>query len=131
MKKLLLGLVVALVPVVAWAGRAHFVGDPLIVIQGDQIVVSAKVAGLGDVPQIDAEFTALAECVNPGGNKPSASNKESLAVGGVFPVQNGKALILLTLVAAFQPPCDPPMSVVFSDLHLTVTAADGTSLTFP
>jgi hypothetical protein len=103
----------------AFAGSAHFVGDPAATRAGDSLTVTGKVAGLGDEPQVHIVLTATAECVNPGGNHPQAGNKESLNAEGDFPVQNGKALFSLTVTAVFQPACSPPMSVVFSDVTVT------------
>jgi hypothetical protein len=113
------------------AGSPHFVGTPLISTTGDTAFVSGKVAGLGNVPQIHVTLTGFAECVNRGSNKPSAANKESFTVEGDFPVQNGKALFQLALDATFSPDCVPPMTVVWSGLSVTVTAEDGTFLTYP
>jgi hypothetical protein len=113
------------------AGNAHFVGTPTISISGNTVTVSGKVAGLGNIPQIHAVFTADAQCVNPGSNKPKAANKQAVGGGGDFPVQNGKANFSISGTATFQPDCTPPMSVEFSNIQLTVTAADGTFLTFP
>jgi hypothetical protein len=113
------------------AGNAHFVGVPQIAVSGDSLVASGKVAGLGNVPQIDVTLSADAACVNRGGNKPSAENKQTFSSAGSFPVQNGKALFTLDLEAVFQPACTPPMRVEWSNVQLTVTAADGTFLTYP
>jgi hypothetical protein len=68
--------------------------------------------------------------VNPGSNKPKAANKTDVAGGGTFPVQNGKANFSVTATATFQPSCSPPMTVEFSNVVVTVTAEDGTSLMF-
>ena len=111
------------------AGNAHFVGDPTVTVSGNTVTITGKVAGLGNVPQIHAEFTADAQCVNPGSNKPKAANKQSVGGGGDFPVQNGKANFSISGTAVFQPDCTPPMTLVFSNIVLTVTAADGTNLT--
>jgi hypothetical protein len=83
------------------------------------------------VPQIHVTLSALAECVNRGGNKPSASNKQAFSASGDFPVQNGKALFALDLEAVFQPACNPPMSVAWSDVQILVTTDDGTSISYP
>ena len=106
----------------AFAGSPHFVGTPQASVDGSELTVSGKVAGLGDEEQIHVEVTADAECVNRGGHNPSAGNKESFGAGGDFPVQNGKALFSVTVVANFDPPCSPPMSVVWSNIVVT---ADG------
>jgi hypothetical protein len=124
-------VVVGLLTVAVIAGNAHFVGNPQISINGNLLTVSGKVAGLGNVPQIHVELSADAACVNRGGQNPNAENKDTFAAGGDFPVQNGKALFALPLEATFQPDCAPPMRVVWSNVALVVTAADGTLLLFP
>ena len=104
----------------AYAGSAHFVDDMLSASRdGDSITVSGKIAGLGDEDQVHVVVTATAACINPGGNKPQAANKQTITAEGDFPVQNGKALFSLTVTAVFQPSCSPPMSVVFSDVSVT------------
>jgi hypothetical protein len=133
MKQRILFLGVALVAAltvagVALAGNAHFVGTPTLTVSGNTLTVAGKVAGLGNVPQINVAITATAECINPGSKKPQAANKESLAAEGTFPVQNGKANFSLSATATFQPDCTPPMTLVFSNVVVTVTADDGTFL---
>jgi hypothetical protein len=113
------------------AGNAHFVGNPQISVSGNSVTVSGKVAGLGNVPQIDVTVSGDAACVNRGNNNPNAANKASFSAAGSFPVQNGKALFSLSLFATFQPDCTPPMRVEWSNISIVVTAADGTFLTFP
>ena len=115
----------------AWAGSPHFVDDTVqATIDGNTVTVSGKEAGLGSEDQVHIVVTALAACINPGGNDPRAANKESFSAEGDFPVQNGKAYFNLTLTAVFQPSCSPPMSVQWSDIVVTdtthgVTAALG------
>jgi hypothetical protein len=113
--------VVLLAPSVL-AGNAHFVGTPTVTRSGNSLTVSGKVAGLGNEEQINVEISAQAACLNRGENFPEAENKESFTAAGVFPVQNGKADFRLTLTATFQPRCSPPMTVVFGDVTVTVTA---------
>lgn len=117
--------------VAAFAGRAHFVGAPQLSTVDNTLLVAGKVAGLGNVPQIHVELSADAACINPGGNHPNAENKETFSAAGDFPVQNGKALFQLALEATFQPDCTPPMTVEWTNVHLVVTADDGTLLTWP
>jgi len=124
---MVIGLTVGLLAV----SNAHFVGVPSITQHGDTIMASGKIAGLGNVEQIHVVLSGDAQCVNPGGKEPSAANKETFTAEGDFPVQNGKALFSLSLDAVFQPPCVPPMTVSWSNLSITVTASDGTFLTFP
>ena len=132
MKKLSLPLLlVVFASVSLLAGNAHFVGIPQFGTFGDTATVSGKVAGLGNVPQIHVVFTADAACVNRGSNKPQAANKQSFSAEGDFPVQNGKSLFQLAIEASFQPECSPPMTVEWSNLQVTVTADDGTFLSFP
>ena len=133
MKKMVVALVVAMLGATGLllAGNAHFVGVPVFTQSGDTVTVSGKVAGLGNVPQIHVVLSGDAECVNRGSNKPSADNKDTFSAEGDFPVQNGKALFVLDVTATFQPPCSPPMTVVWSNLRVTVTADDGTFLSYP
>jgi hypothetical protein len=136
MKRSVLLLGVALVTGLTVAGaalavsNAHFVGNPTATRSGNTLTVSGKVAGLGDVDVITVTVTADAQCVNPGSNKPKAANKQSFSAQGDVPVQNGKANFSQTLTATFQPDCTPPMTVVFSNVVVEVTAADGTDLVF-
>jgi hypothetical protein len=125
-------VVVALASISALAGvkGAHFVGAPSITESGTTLSASGKVAGLGNVEQIHVVLTADAACINPGNQDPAAANKESFSAEGDFPVQNGKAVFSLDLTAAFQPDCTPPMTVLWSNISLTVTAP-GVLLTYP
>ena len=103
----------------AFAGNPHFVDDKITVSCGDDSVsVSGKEGGLGDETQVHIVLTAMGQCVNRGGNEPSADNKDEVAAESDFPVQNGKANFSLTAVADFQPDCSPPMTVVFSDIQI-------------
>jgi hypothetical protein len=106
----------------AWAGSPHFV-TVTAAADGDTLTVAGKEAGLGDEAQVHIVVTATASCVNPGGNEPGAANKETVIAEADVPVQNGMAEFSLALVAAFQPPCSPPMSVAWS----AVTVTDETS----
>jgi hypothetical protein len=111
--------VAAVAAPVALAGSPHFVGDVTATRAGDSLTVSGKIAGLGNETQVHVIATATAACLNPGGNFPSAANKQTVTAEGDFPVQNGKALFDLTLTATFKPKCSPPMSVVFGDVTVT------------
>jgi hypothetical protein len=115
------------------AGNAHFVGTPQITTSGNDVTVSGKIAGLGNISQISVEVTGEAECLTRGNRKnPPASNKDDIAAGDTFPVQNGKANFSLTATADFSPTCSPPMSLEFSNLTIVVKDASGNVLlTFP
>lgn len=114
-------LVLGLTATSALAGNAHFVGTPKVVQSGNTLLVSGKVAGLGNETQIHVVATAEAACLNRGENFPQAENKETFSDEGDFPVQNGKANFDLTLVASFQPKCSPPMTVVWGPVTITVS----------
>lgn len=122
------GAVLAVAGLALAVSNAHFVGTPTASRSGNTLTVSGKVAGLGDVEVITVTVSADAQCVNPGSNKPKAANKQSFSDTDDVPVQNGKALFSLDLTATFQPDCSPPMTVEFSNVVVTVTAADGTFL---
>jgi hypothetical protein len=113
-----------LMPTAAWAGSPHFIASATsVTISGDTLTATFKEAGLGDEPQVHVVLSATAQCVNPGGNNPKAGNKQTFTAAGDFPVQRGQASGSLTVVAAFQPSCSPPMSVVWSDVILTDTTS--------
>lgn len=116
---------------VAAVSNAHFVGTPSLTSSGNTATASGKVAGLGNVDVITVTVTGDAACINPGSKKPQAANKESFSTDVDVPVQNGKAIFNVQLIATFQPDCTPPMSVQWSNLMVTVTAADGTFLQYP
>jgi hypothetical protein len=131
MRRMILTVAAVCLGVVAvYAGNAHFVGIPTITVTDSTLFASGKVAGLGNVPQINVVLSADAQCVNPGSNKPQAANKSSFSAEGDFPVQNGKAVFQLNLTATFQPDCTPPMTVEWSNIQITVTADDGTFLVY-
>lgn len=133
-RTVLLGVVataaLTIVGAVLAVSNAHFVGTPTATRSGNTLTVSGKVAGLGDVEVITVTVSADAQCVNPGSNKPKAGNKQSFSDSEDVPVQNGKALFSTDLTATFQPDCTPPMTVEFSNVVVTVTAADGTNLVY-
>jgi hypothetical protein len=115
---------------VAAVSNAHFVGTPTYTISGNTLTVSGKVAGLGDVDEITVTVDADAACINPGSKHPKAANKESFSSVGHIPVQNGKANFSQDVTATFSPDCSPPMTVVWSNIVVTVTADDGTFLQY-
>ena len=100
---------------VVWAGSVHFV-ECSQTISANTVTVAGKAAGLGNETQVHIELNAEAQCINPGGHHPKATNKESLTAAGDFPVQNGHADFSLSVTASFQPECSPPMSVIFVDV---------------
>jgi hypothetical protein len=115
----------ALAPAVSWAGSPHFVSCSA-TVSGNTLTVSGKEAGLGDESQVHVVVSATALCINGGGKHPKAVNKESVSAEGDFPVQNGRANYTITLTATFQPSCDPPMTVDFTDITVNDTTSGAT-----
>jgi hypothetical protein len=132
---LVLGAVLATgaiaVPAALAVSRAHFVGTPTLTQADDTLIVSGKVAGLGNVDVITVTISGDALCINNGGKHPRAVNKADVTGGADVPVQNGKANFSVESdPVTFQPECSPPMTVEFRNVTVTVTAADGTNLVF-
>jgi hypothetical protein len=136
MRRLVLLGVIALVTAAfaapsALAGSPHFINSAFSVSRSDStLTVSGKEAGLGDEDQIHVVLSATALCINGGGKHPKAVNKASVSAAGDFPVQNGKADFTLEVTATFQPPCEPPMTVSFTDVTVTDTT-NGLTQSFP
>src|SRR6266568_233770 len=109
----------AFLVVKVWAGSPHLVVAATTSCSGDTLTVCGKEAGLGNETQIHVTISGTASCINGGGNHPKAVNKTSFTASGTFPVQNGHADYCLTVTAAFQPDCAPPMTVVFTDVTVS------------
>jgi hypothetical protein len=121
---------VAAISTVAFAGSPHQVGTCTATQSGNTLTISGcKEAGLGDESQIIVTISATALCINNGGNHPKAVNKASASSTQTVPVQNGKANFDGTLTATFQPSCDPPMTVQFTDISI-VDTTNGITLVF-
>lgn len=115
----------------AWAGSPHFVDGSVTASRtGDTLTVVGKEAGLGDEDQITVTATASAACLNPGGNFPQADNKTTVSASATVPVQNGKAYFSIDLTFAVQPSCNPPMTLVISDVTVT-DETNGLTTTVP
>jgi hypothetical protein len=114
----------SLIAVVAATGTLlavspHWVVDPAISVDGTSLVLNAKAAGLGDVPEVSFTVTGtldiFSRCYNHGGNKPQADNKqETVLVDASFsaPVRNGQTTISNQLVATVVSSLDCPGSQV-------------------
>ena len=123
-------VVASLAASAARAGSPHFVSNTVTLTRsGNTLTVTGKEAGLGDEAQIHIVLSAVAECINNGGQHPKAANKTSVSSAGDFPVQNGKANFNLTVTATFQPNCSPPMTVQFTSVKVEDTT-NGISKTF-
>lgn len=95
---------IAILPV--WAASPHFVGKVTAKLDGNNVQVCFKEAGLGNSQSIDytasADSTATFVCVNNGGNCPKAANKKTVsgpvtASGTFSSVKNGSIRQCLTL----------------------------------
>lgn len=117
----------SLIPATALAGNPHFISVTT-TTSGNTLTVVGKEAGLGNESQVHIVVTATAQCVNPGGQAPSAANKQTFSAAGDFPVQNGKAEFSLSLTAVLSPDCTPPMTIVWSNVTVTDTTS---GITYP
>jgi hypothetical protein len=126
MRKFILPLfaVVALaIPAAAFADRPHFISASATQTSDTTVLVNFKEAGLGDFATVDITATATASCINPGSKHPKAANKVDVGAGGSFTVKSGQVTGSLTLTAAFQPSCSPPMTVVWGPVTITDTTS--------
>ena len=81
--RLVAGLVALGLSLTAGASVAtspHVVKGPSVTVSGNSLLVTASIAGLGNVPSADFSLTGTVEvfsrCYNRGGNKPQADNKQ-------------------------------------------------------
>jgi len=117
------------------ANSPHYVVDPAITVDGTTLLLDAKAAGLGDVPDVNFSLTGtldvFSRCYNRGGNKPQADNKqETIAVDSSFTVavNNGQTTIDHQLVATAVSSLDCPGNQIVKIESLSfdlVLAADG------
>jgi len=100
-----MALIIGITAAVAVAASVHF-NKASAARQGNDLVVSFKISGLGDSQTItvtaSCKATANYECINGGGKNPSASNKEQviadLSVSGDFTSdKNGNVVGSLTI----------------------------------
>jgi hypothetical protein len=66
----------------AWAQSAHFVGKVTATLQGNDVLVCFKEAGLGSSPVevgATADVAATVVCVNKSGQCPNAANKRTVS----------------------------------------------------
>src|SRR5258708_2325256 len=94
---LLVPVLTAIAAVVAFASPAladspHFIYANVTAVTTSSLTVAFKEAGLDhSLNSVVISVSADAQCVNPGGNKPQAANKQSFSASGVFSVSNGNA----------------------------------------
>lgn len=108
MKRFLVVAVVALtlglVAGPAIAANAHLVKGPAVAQDGNSLVITASIAGLGNVPSADftlsGEVNVFSQCYNKGGHNPAADNKEETLLVNetdTFPVRNGRTNVSFTI----------------------------------
>jgi hypothetical protein len=100
---------VAIAAILAVAGTTlaaspHIVGTPKTTVSGNTLIVSASVAGLGDVETVtlglEGSLNVFAQCYNRGGKNPAADNKQEtndISQTGTFPVRNGRTNATFTV----------------------------------
>jgi hypothetical protein len=100
----LVALTIGLTAGPAAAANAHVVKGPAVAQDGNSLVITASIAGLGNVPSADftlsGEVNVFSQCYNRGNNNPAADNKEeTIAVNqtATFPVRNGRTNVSFTI----------------------------------
>ena len=100
----LVALVLGLMAGPAIAASPHVVKGPTVTQDGNALVVTASIAGLGNVPTADftlsGEVNVFSQCYNKGGNNPAADNKEETILVNqtdTFPVRNGRTNVSFTI----------------------------------
>jgi hypothetical protein len=88
----------------ALAANPHVVKGPDVSQDGNSLVITASIAGLGNVPSADftlsGEVNVFSQCYNKGGNNPAADNKEETILvdqTDTFPVRNGRTNVSFTI----------------------------------
>jgi hypothetical protein len=109
-------------------GNPHVVGTPSYWIDGNSIMVSFDVAGLGTVEQatfdLTGQLSVYSRCYNRGGNKPQADNKqENVTVGqtATFPVRNGRTNATFTVTPLSTLQCPGNQVVVIESASGTLS----------
>ena len=129
--------VLALTTSSVFAGNAHIVGTPKVTVVGNSIVISAKVAGLGNVDfanlSLTGELQVSARCYTRSGNTPQAANKQettSVSQSGTFPVRNGSTTASFTIAPASTLNCPGGQRVVIESASgtLTLRGEDGSAI---
>lgn len=107
----------------AVAANPHVVKGPDVSVSGNSLVITASIAGLGNVPSADFSLNGTVDvfsrCYNRGGNKPQADNKqETISVDefGTFPVRNGRTNVSFTVSPLSTLTCPGNQVVVIESL---------------
>jgi hypothetical protein len=123
----------------AVAASPHIVGNPSTTTSGNSLILSASVAGLGNVPSATFELNGTVDvssrCYTKSGNKPQAANKqESISVSQTetFGVRNGRTNATFTVTPLSTLTCPGGQHVVIESVtyDLDLTYMDDTLYTF-
>ncbi len=107
----------------ALADSPHIVGNPTTTVSGNSLILSASVAGLGNVPSatfgLNGTVDVSSRCYTKSGNKPQAANKqETIAVSQTetFPVRNGRTNATFTVTPLSTLQCPKGQVVVIESI---------------
>jgi len=107
----------------ALAASPHIVGSPSTTVSGNSLILSASVAGLGNVPSVTFSLKGTVDvssrCYTKSGNKPQAANKqETIAVKQTetFAVRNGRTNATFTITPLSTLSCPPGQTVVIESV---------------
>jgi hypothetical protein len=107
----------------AIAASPHIVGNPTATTSGNSLILSASVAGLGNVPSATFDLVGTVDvssrCYTKSGNKPQAANKqETISVDQTvtFPVRNGRTNATFTVTPLSTLTCPPGQNVVIESI---------------
>ncbi|UUZ60536.1 hypothetical protein [Nocardioides sp. B-3] len=120
----------------ALAANAHIVKGPDVVVSGNSLVITASIAGSGNVPSanfsLTGDVTVFAQCYNKGGKNPAADNKEEtndVDQSGTFPVRNGRTNVSFTVAPLSTLDCPGGQQVVIESVSYNlVLAGEGISV---
>lgn len=123
----------------AMAASPHIVGTPTTTVSGNSLILSASVAGLGNVETATFDLVGTVDvssrCYTKSGNKPQAANKqETISVDQTktFPVRNGRTNATFTVTPLSTLTCPPGQNVVIESVtySLDLTYMGETLYTF-
>ena len=112
----------------AFAASPHIVGNPSATVSGNSLILSASVAGLGNVDEVDLSVVGTVQvgsrCYTRSGNKPQAANKqETINVNQTetFPVRNGRTNATFTVTPLSTLQCPPGQRVVIESVSYNLS----------